>query len=228
MIKNAIALIPAFNEEKNIKDVIARSRPFFPEILVSDDGSTDDTVALAEKSGAVVVMHTVNLGKGAAIKTGMEYILKNRPSVKYIVIIDADLQLDPEDSPRMVEPLVQGKADVVMGARDFSSVPFRHRLGNFVWKTSFNLLFGTRLSDTNCGFVALSRRAAEKIGSFHGGYIIESHLLAEAVKNGLEIRQVPVRVSYGRVSAVRRGIRMVAGVLFFILFEGVKYRLRFK
>ena len=91
MIKNAIALIPAFNEEKNIKDVIARSRPFFPEILVSDDGSTDDTVALAEKSGAVVVMHTVNLGKGAAIKTGMEYILKNRPSVKYIVIIDADL-----------------------------------------------------------------------------------------------------------------------------------------
>jgi glycosyltransferase involved in cell wall biosynthesis len=147
------------------------------------------------------------------------------PSAKYIIIIDADMQFKPEDAPHLLEPLLAGEADFVMGFRDFSKVPFRHRLGNFVWKTAFNVLFGTKLKDTNCGYIAMTTAAAKDIGSFHGGYIIETHMLAQSVKGGLRIAQVPVEVDYHRVSAVARGVRVVLGVLYFTVLEGVKYRL---
>lgn len=222
----AVALIPAFNEEKNIAEVVSRTKRTLENVVVVDDGSADRTADLAEKAGAIVVRHTVNLGKGAAIKTGIDHILNDSPSAKYIVLIDADLQFRPEDAPNLIGPLASGDADVIMGFRDFSKVPFRHRLGNFVWKTAFNVLFGTHLKDTNCGYVALTADAAKRIGSFHGGYIIETQLLAESVKRGLRIRQVPVVVEYHRSSNVPRGVRIVLGILFFMLTEGLNYRLK--
>lgn len=222
------AIIPAFNEEKNITEAVAHTKRLIESVVVVDDGSSDRTAQLAEKGGAIVVRNRTNMGKGESLKAGTDYILKSLPKVKYVVAIDADLQLNPEDAPRVVAPLLSGEADVVMGMRDFSKVPFRHRLGNFVWKTAFNLLFGTKFRDTNCGYVALTVDAVRKVGSFHGGYIIEPHLLAESVKKGLRVSQVPVEVNYGKISPVPRGIRMVLGVLLFILKAGLVYRLRGK
>jgi len=223
---DVVALIPAFNEEGNIAEAVERTKTRIENVIVVDDGSSDRTAEVAKGKGATVIRHTVNLGKGAALKTGIDHVLKNVPSARYIVLIDADLQLKPEDAPNVLGPLVSGDADVVMGFRDFSKVPFRHRLGNFVWKTAFNILFGTRLKDTNCGYVALTADAAKKVGNFHGGYIIETQLLAESVKKGLRISQVPVTVDYHRVSAVPRGVRVVLGVLLFTVVEGLKYRLK--
>jgi glycosyltransferase involved in cell wall biosynthesis len=225
---DVVALIPAFNEEKNIAEVVARTKRIMKTVVVVDDGSCDRTAELAEKNGADVIRHAVNLGKGAALKTGVDYIVKNTPAAKTMVIIDADLQFKPEDAPKVLEPILSGSADVVMGFRDFSKVPFRHRLGNFVWKTAFNLLFGTRLKDTNCGYIAMTMSSAKAIGDFHGGYIIENHLLAQCIRKGLRIGQVPVEVDYGKISSVPRGIRVVTGVLYFTVKEGLKYRLRFK
>ncbi|MEM5814264.1 MAG: glycosyltransferase family 2 protein [Candidatus Aenigmatarchaeota archaeon] len=222
---DVVALIPAFNEEKNIAEAVERTKSRIENVVVVDDGSSDRTAEIAKGKGATVIRHAANLGKGAALKTGLDHVLREMPTVKCVVIIDADLQFRPEDAPSLVEPVVSGYADVVMGFRDFSKVPFRHRLGNFVWKTAFNLLFGTKLKDTNCGYVALTADAAKRVGSFHGGYIIETQLLAESVKNGLRIRQVPVTVEYRKMSAVPRGIRVVLGVLLFTVLEGVKYRL---
>jgi glycosyltransferase involved in cell wall biosynthesis len=218
------ALIPAFNEGKNIVEVVSKTKGQFNNVVVVDDGSSDDTAELAGQSGAMVVKHTVNLGKGAAMKTGIDYILGKLPAVKYIVIIDADMQFKPEDAPSVVGPLADGKADVVMGNRNFSKVPFRHRLGNFVWRTAFNLFFGTKFKDTNCGYIALTSRVAKE-EIFHGGYIIENRLLAECVKRGFRVGQVPVDVEYRKASAVPRGIRVELGVLTFIVKEGLKYRL---
>jgi glycosyltransferase involved in cell wall biosynthesis len=230
----AVCLIPAYNEEKNIEEVLRRvgKTGIFSEIIVVNDGSKDRTAEVAEglknssKTKITVLLHEKNKGKGEALKTGFEYVLKTNSVAA--VIMDADMQYPPEQAEKIIEPIEGGRADFVMGFRDFRKVPFRHRLGNFVWKTSFNILFGTKLRDTNCGLMALSRKAMENVGTVYGGYIIENAMLASMVKKRLRIGQVPVAVDYHRASGIKRGIRMVSGVLFFIIKEGLKYRLGIK
>jgi len=230
----AVCLIPAYNEERNIREVVERTGKtgLFDEIIIVDDGSKDGTAEIAKKLSSgktkvTLILHGKNRGKGEALKTGFEYILKKTDS-DVAVIMDADMQYPPEQAGKVIEPIESGRADFVMGFRDFRKVPFRHRLGNFVWKTSFNILFGTRLRDTNCGLMALSRKALESVGTVYGGYIIENAMLASMVRKGLRIEQVPVAVDYHRASGIKRGIRMVSGVLFFIIKEGLKYRFGMK
>jgi len=217
------ALVPAYNEEKTIGEVVKRLKKVGLKVLVVDDGSKDRTYEKAKGAGAFVLRHAKNKGKGEAIKTGVNY-LKRKAGVDNIVLIDADLQYLPEEAPRLLKPLREGKADMVMGKRDFSQVPFRHRLGNFVWRTAFNLLFGTNFPDTNCGYMAFSRKALKKIEKIHGGYIIENSFLEQALRKHLRVVHVPVTVVYRKISGIKRGIRMVLGVLVFIVSSGLRYR----
>jgi glycosyltransferase involved in cell wall biosynthesis len=221
-----VALVPTYNEEKNIAEVLRRLKKLRGvQAIVIDDGSTDKTVEIAKKSGVKIIQHDYNKGKGETIKTGFDYVLKHDFGIKNVVLIDADMQYLPNDMPRLLQPLKEGKADFVIGSRNWNNVPFRHKLGNFVWRTTFNVMFGTNLIDTNCGYMALTKRAVEKVKNVHGGYIIENKMIADAVRNGLRIRQVPVRIFYRHKSKVPRGIRVVLGVLIFIITEGIKYRL---
>jgi len=216
-------LIPAYNEERNIEKVVKYSKRFSKNIIVIDDGSKDRTAEIAKKSGAIVLRHNMNKGKGEALKTGFKYLLnKNFDS---IAIIDADMQYSPKEALKLIKEL--NGADFVMGYRNFSNVPFRHRLGNFVWTTTFNILFGTKLKETNCGLFAIKRSTLKKINinKIYGGYIIENSLLAEMVKKKLRVKQLLVNVEYKKISGVLRGIRIEAGVLIFILREGLAYRL---
>jgi glycosyltransferase involved in cell wall biosynthesis len=220
-----VALIPAFNEEKTIENVVKKVKALKIKPVVIDDYSTDKTAEIAKKSGAVVLRQESNTGKGEAIKTGIKYTLKKLPKVRNIVLIDADMQYDPEEAPRLLNVLDNTDADIVIGYREWATVPLRHRFGNFIWRMSFNLLFGTRLKDTNCGFMAIKKSTAKKIMlALHGGYIIESSILSHAVKKKLKIDQVPVTVAYRSKSDLKRGLRMVGGIFLFILNEGLKYR----
>ncbi|MFH0829546.1 MAG: glycosyltransferase family 2 protein [Candidatus Aenigmatarchaeota archaeon] len=221
MLKIA-ALVPAFNEEKNIAELVRGCKPWADIVLVVDDGSKDRTAELAKAAGAEVVKHGSNRGKGEGLRTGFTALEKR---AEFVVIMDADMQYEPREALKVLEPLIEGKADVVMGSRDWSKVPLRHRLGNWVWKTDFNLMFGTHLSDTNCGLIAVRESVSSKL-NFHGGYIIENGMLADAVKNGLRVANVPVIVRYNHKSGFLRGVRMVAGILFFITHEGLKWRLK--
>lgn len=223
-MKRVYAIIPAFNEQTTIEEVITRTKKINVVPVVVDDGSSDRTYELARWAGAVVLKHNTNKGKGEALKTGFNYINKCRDA-EFIIILDADLQYYPEETEKLLEPLKKGEADFVTGYRNFKKIPFRHVLGNFVWRTCFNLLFGTNFRDTNCGLVALTKRAMSIMKRIGGGYIIENVMLVDALKNGLRIKQVPVVVHYRRKSEVVRGIRVVLGVLIFIIREGVKYRL---
>lgn len=218
-------LIPAYNEEKNIREVVSRIRKVKIIPVVIDDASRDNTFNEAKKTGAIVLRHKRNMGKAESIKTGLKFL--HNKKFDYIVLIDADLQYMPEEAPKLIDPLKRGLADFVAGFRDFGNVPFlRHRIGNFVWRTSFNILFGTKFKDTNCGFVAMNRKAAEVIThQLRGGYILENSIFVQILRNKLRVHQVPVTVNYRSRSGVRRGIRVVAGVSFYILREGLKHRL---
>jgi len=229
MASKYVALIPAYNEEKNIMKVLFEMNNY-PQlkVLLVDDGSRDKTAEIAKSMQAKVLQHKKNKGKGEALNTGFKYILNSMKGTRYVVIIDADLQYMPSESMKVLKPIEEGRADFVMGFRDFGEVPFRHRLGNFVWKSFFNLLFGTDYEDTNCGCMALTTDAIRKIGKVQGGYIIENSMLAQARRTGIRVVQVPVVVKYKKLSQVPRGLRVVFGVLFYIIGEGFKYRLGIK
>ena len=220
-------LFPAYNEEETIGIVVRDAKKFFPNsvIVVIDDGSSDETATIAEKFGAVVIRHESNMGKGEALKTGFEFFLEHTRA-KYIIVADADGQYSIKDGVGLLVPLKNDKADVVVGMRNWKDVPFLHRLGNAIWRITFNLLFGTHLRDTNCGFMAFNRRALKLIEHTGGGYIIENSLIIEALRKGLRITQVPVNVYYKRVSPFLRGVRMVLGILIFIIREGINYRIK--
>lgn len=219
------ALIPAFNEEENIYEVVTRAKKIGLKPIVIDDCSIDKTYEQARKAGAIVLKHEKNKGKGEALKTGFEFLMKMN-GVENVVLIDADMQYLPESSKNLLNILKEKNAHIVFGARNFKKIPLRHRLGNFVWRNSFNLLFGTNFSDTNCGLMALTKDAIKKIkDGLQGGYIVENSILVQALKNNLKIEQAQVEVSYKKISGFLRGIRIVLGVLIFILKEGFKYRL---
>jgi glycosyltransferase involved in cell wall biosynthesis len=223
-------LVPAYNEENTIQEVISQLRRIHIVPVVVDDGSSDRTGELAKKAKAIVLSHKKNEGKAKALQTGFRYILQHK-DVGYIVVVDADLQYSPKDSLKLLKPLKKG-VDFVIGYRNWGqnwkSIPLRHRLGINVWRYFFNLFFKTKLRDTSCGFLAFKRNAAEKIKNFGKGYTVESSMLMDALKNNLRIQQVPVKVNYKRKSGVFRGIKIELNVLIFIIKEGFKYRLGIK
>ncbi|MFH7880952.1 MAG: glycosyltransferase family 2 protein [Candidatus Aenigmatarchaeota archaeon] len=214
------AIVPAYNEEKTIGEVIKRLKKLKFKVLVIDDGSKDKTYEIAKSLKVDVIRHEKNRGKGEALKTAFDF-LKNK-KFNSCVIIDADMQFLPEEAPKIAKMVEKGY-DIVMGARNWSKVPFRHKLGNFVWRLLFNFFFRTKLKDTNCGFIGLSKNAILKIENVHGGYIIENSILIEGLKKNMKIVNIPVNVFYHKKSKILRGIRVVGGVSFFIIKEGIKY-----
>ncbi len=230
MVKDVGVIVPAYNEEENIEDVIKRSKKSLgAKIIVVDDHSDDKTCRIAKRNGAVVIRHKKNKGKGEALVTGFKEILENHPKIDYVVIIDADSQYDPEDANKLIKKLREGY-DYVVGARHWKrDVPLRHRIANFLWRTSFNILFGTQLLDSNCGFISMNRKAMKIVSKkSYGGYIIDNVMLAIAVENDLNIKQVPVKVHYPKKRGGITGIRFFLGNFIFIMEEGFKYRFGIK
>ena len=218
-------IIPAYNEENHIEEVLSEAKKLGITSIVVDDGSVDNTFEICTNSGALVIRHGTNKGKGEAIKSGLGYLLESHPEFTHVVVMDADMQYHPRETLAIFNALENNNSDFVMGHREWREVPFRHKLGNFVWRTAFNIIFGTDFKDTNCGLIGFNRNALEKMkDGILGGYIVDNSILISALKNNLEIEQVPVKVSYHTKSKVPRGVRMVLGVLLYILREGLRYR----
>ncbi len=221
-LSKTIIVVPAYNEEKNIPSLIKNIKTYLgnTKVLLIDDGSTDKTTAVAKKLGITVITHYQNRGKGEALYTAFNYIRKK--NFDKIIIMDADLQFSAKDVPKIAKAL--NSYDFIMGRRNWKKVPFRHRLGNVVWRSVFNLFYGTKLKDTNCGLIGLNKKIITKI-KVRGGYIVENMMLSSAIKNNIEIGQVPVNVSYHVIHGLQRGARVVSGVFLFIVIDGLKYRL---
>jgi len=188
--------IPAFNEEQSIAKVVIRASRQANEVLVVDDGSGDETAAIAERLGALVVKHEKNLGKGAALRDCFEYAKRSGADV--LVTMDGDGQHDASQIPILVNALVEKGVDVVIGSRSGKPAEMsRFRwLGGRALDHATGIRVGDELADSQSGFRAYSRRAIETLSPSEFGMSVDSELIKKADTAGLGIGLVPVSVTY--------------------------------
>ncbi len=188
-----IAVIPAYNESEHISAVVKATRKYVDEVIVVDDGSSDDTFKQA-KPADIVLRHIVNMGKGLAMRTGFEAALRHKADV--IVFIDADGQHKPEDIPKLLAKLDSGY-DMVSGMRSFDGdMPFVLRFGNWFLVGAFNLLFNAKIHDLSNGFRAIRASSYSFIKWKSSGYAVETEILARARRHKLSIGEIPIQTIY--------------------------------
>ena len=198
-----IVIIPAYNEEKTIAQVIKEIPRNIEgikkvEVLVIDDGSIDNTVKEAKNAGALVVSHAKNEGLGIAFLTGITESL--RMGADIIVNIDADRQFNSEEIPKLVKPILEKKAEMVAGSRfesreSLSQIPFVKKWGNRAYSFLISVLTHEKFTDTQCGFRAYSREAILRLNLF-GRFTYTQEVFLDLVNKGLKIEQVPITVKY--------------------------------
>lgn len=194
-----LALIPAWNEATRIGPVVEATRAHLP-VLVVDDGSHDDTSAVAEAAAATVVRHPWNRGKGVALMTGFAWALEQ--DYKAVLTLDADGQHDPADIPKFLAAYEAGAGDLIIGRRDFSQMPFPRRYSNPFGSWLLSLALGRRICDNQCGYRLHRRRLLETLNLTSTGFELEVEVIIQAVCQGMRIGWVDIRTIYdtGKVS----------------------------
>ena len=217
MEKEVFAVIAAYNEEKHVGSVVRKTKKFCRNIVVVDDGSKDATSKEAEKSGATVLRHIINLGKGAAMKTGCDYAVKK--GAKMLVLLDADGQHEPKEIPMFLNAL-EGN-DIVYGYRKMRRhMPLILKIGNKSIGLFTRLLFRESLKDTQCGYRALTSRAYKKVRWKSSNYSMESEMIANAGKHRLKYDEVPIATIYSdkyKGTTVIDGVKIVMNMIFWRL-----------
>ena len=222
--KSKIGLvIPAYNEGGAIGDVLASLRKNgYENIIVVDDGSRDNTFEVAKKSGAIVLKHGINRGLGGALGTGIKAaVLKKYP---VIVTFDADGQHDVADIERVSVPILQGKADVVIGSRlkNKKGMPWYRVWMNMLGNAVTYALFGIWCSDTQSGLRAFSLEAARKIQIRSNRMEVSSEIIREIKRREFTMREVPIKAIYTDYS-LSKGQSLLTGIR--TLFKLILHRL---
>jgi glycosyltransferase involved in cell wall biosynthesis len=196
-----VVVIPAYNEATVLASVVTGVVSIGYEVVVVNDGSHDNTALHAEQAGAHVVTHCMNRGQGAALQTGIEYALLLGADI--VVTFDADGQFTASEISRLVEPITQGRCDVVLGSRfihNTSNVPLLRgimlRIAVFITK----LYTGLAVSDTHNGFRAFSAAAARKLHISQDGMAHASEIIEQVSRHQWRYQEVPVTVTYSDYS----------------------------
>ncbi|MCC6556669.1 MAG: glycosyltransferase [Polyangiaceae bacterium] len=218
----ACAVIPAYDAERSVGDVVRGASLLWPEqgaVIVVDDGSRDHTEEVARAAGATVLRHPSNRGKGAALRTGLEHALRGGFDVA--VTIDADGQHPPEEGRRLLEADPDAGA-LVLGVRDLegAGAPRANQVSNRISNFFLSAFAGRPLADTQCGMRRYPIARALALGPRDDGYAFEAEIILRAVAGGVRIVEAPVRVIYPpegqRVThfdSVRDPARIIARVL---------------
>lgn len=216
--RKRLVIIPALNEAEAIGSVVRQCRERAPEfdVLVIDDGSTDATAEIAASCGATVLRHPFNLKYGAALQTGYRYAVRNGYDVA--VQLDADGQHDPADVPRLAEPILADRADVVLGSRFFDGsnyqMPPLRRIGSQWFGFLVRAIAGLSVSDPTTGLQALGRKVLELYASdlFPIDYP-DADMLVLLRRNGFRIAEIPVEM---RQRSDARSMHAGLGVLYYV------------
>ena len=191
------ALIPAFQAEPYLREIIPQTRRHLDEVIVVDDGSTDRTGAVAGENGAVVITHPANRGKGAALMSGFAYILQN--GYDAVITLDADGQHKPDYIPAFIGAYSKTRADLIIGSRrhDKADMPFARRCSNFLTSRILSFLLHTGIEDSQSGFRLITAKLLKNVELKSARYQLETEIIIKAVKKGYQIGFVPIKVVYG-------------------------------
>jgi len=201
-VNGVLALIPGYQEGPRIATVVEGARVFLPVVVV-DDGSTDDTAAQAEAAGATVLRQVSNGGKGAALRSGFRHALDHGADA--VVTLDADGQHDPAEIPAFLTAFEAGRPELIVGRRDFGSMPPVRRVSNTLGGWVFSVAVGRHVPDNQSGYRLIGRRLmAELLDSEESGFEFEVEMIARCIALGLPLTDVPVRTIYaGEPSHIR-------------------------
>ncbi len=200
-----IAVIPAYNEEERIGNVVENTKRHADRVIVVDDGSKDRTAEVAREKGAEVISYEKNRGVGYATRTGIARAIELNPRI--VVILDADGQLPPQYIPDFVQKIEQG-ANYVYGLRDLSNYPLSRKIGNFGLTFLTNLICHVNVKDVECGYRAIDLKSLKKLDFRAKTYEREMDFLYEVWRNRLKIDYVSFKVpKYYPKHAVVRGIK---------------------
>jgi glycosyltransferase involved in cell wall biosynthesis len=190
-------IVPVFNERTTVTEIVRRMRhvdlPMDLEIIVVDDCSSDGTdkiLAALEDSTVRVIRHNTNLGKGAGIRTGLAVARGD-----LVLIQDADLEYDPEDWPKLLHPLLRGKAQVVYGSRftgERKNMLFWHWVGNRMLSLVTNVLYNTTISDMETCYKLFDRKVLDGITIVSDRFDFEPEITAKVLRRGYRIYEVPI------------------------------------
>ena len=212
--KIGIIIIPAYNEGKNIGDVVNKSTKILPTFVV-DDGSKDDTSIVAQKNGAQVFLQSPNQGKGEALKRGFAEAIKL--NCDFVITLDADGQHDVQEVAKFISLFDEEDFDLIIGYRDFKKMPISRRIANTAGGWAFSWAMGIKILDNQSGYRLLSRRLLEKVlESKEAGFEFEVDVIVTCIQAGYTVRWVPIRTIYGNstshiepVSHIKNFIRIV-------------------
>ncbi len=214
-----IAVIPCLNEAQFISDIVTRARRYVDEVIVVDDGSTDNTALAASGSGATVIAHKSRQGAGAATRTAFEAAKTFEADV--LVTLDGDGQHNPDEIPQILDPIIRGEADLVIGSRflnpHLEDVPRYRKFGIDVITWLYNIGSQTKVTDSQSGFRAYSRRLVEEINITEDGFGFSVQVLIQARKKDFVITEVPVSCIYHADGSTINPISHGLGVAFSVL-----------
>jgi glycosyltransferase involved in cell wall biosynthesis len=219
-------IVPTYNERNTIAEIVRRMRavklPVAREIIIVDDGSFDgtrDVLKQLDDSTVRVVYHAQNRGKGAAVRTGLGYATGD-----VVLIQDADLEYDPDDWPKLLAPMLKGRAVVVYGSRftgEHRNMLFLHWVGNRCLSLVANVLYDSTLSDMETGYKLFDRRVFDRFRLQGHRFDFEPEVTAKVLKQGIRIYEVPISYA-GRTLEEGKKITWQDGLV--ALWVLVKYR----
>lgn len=196
-----VIIIPAFNEEEMIGKVIdqlvqKKSTNMDVEIVVVNDGSWDKTESEAKKKKVTVISHIINRGLGGALGTGLAYAKSTKAD--FAVTFDADGQHNPDDLEKVLKPLIEKKADIVIGSRLIgnSNMPSDRKVLNYIANITNFILWGVWVTDSQSGLRGLAQSAIEKMEIKMNKMEVSSEFLKEAKRHNLSIKEVPIKAIY--------------------------------
>ena len=197
-MKNVAALIPAFNASGTIGAVVSGVAEYLSveNILVVDDGSSDKTSFEAVSAGARVLKHTVNRGKGAALRTGLEFALQ--ASFDAVITLDADLQHPPEYIPQFIDLYSKENVDVIIGSRlhNVKGMPFHRLLSNTITTFLVSARTSAKIADSQSGYRLIDRKVLEVVRIDSNGFEAETEFLIKAASRGFKFGSIPMRTVY--------------------------------